>query len=129
MVFEMACARGTRIWLNGESSKTRWSSAQDGNTLKTNDLVIGQRKVDEVEVIGPESDDNDPLIGSYYVFRKALVPNEIVLRTAKETWRGPVLITVTGDEDSETKVTLYNGETFDVDEITLYLRATLSRIN
>lgn len=130
MIFEMACYRGTMIWIDGETSKTRWSCGGEGNTLTSSNLEIGPHRVKEVEVFGPEMDDCYPEVGSYYVFGSALVPKEIELRTENGTWRGPVTKVVAGDPDGEeeTEVTLANGEPYEVDEITLYLRAILQPV-
>lgn len=128
MIFEMACYRGTMVWLDGQTSKTRWGCAAEGNTLTTNDLQIGPHKVQKIEVIGEPHDDCYPERGSYYVFDAALVPKEIELRTADGTWRGPVTEVVAGSENEEKSVRLANGENYDIDEITLYLKAILQPV-
>jgi len=133
MIFEMACYRGTMIWLDGETSEKRWSCGTEGNTLTSSNLQIGPHRVEAVEVIGPEHDDCDPEAGAFYVFENALVPREIVLTTANGKWRGQVTEIVTTDPDMAgeegTIVRLANGEDYEVDEITLYLRAILQPIN
>lgn len=134
MIFEMACYRGTMVWLDGETSKTSWGCGieADGNTLTSRDLQIGPHRVEAIEVIGPASEtgDCDPKAGAFYVFENPLVPKEIELRTANGTWRGPVTKVVIADEDGEeTLVRLANGEDYPIDEITLYLRAILQPVS
>ena len=62
------------------------------------------------------------------------MPKEIELTTAKGKWRGPVTKVVAGREPDDpdedyTKVQLANGDDYEVDEITLYLRAILQPVN
>jgi len=130
MIFEMACYRGTIVWLDGETSATRWSCGTEGNTLTSTNLQIGTHRVEEIEVIGPPHDDCDPDVGAFHVFEKALIPKEIELRTANGKWRGPVTAVVTNPDPEAAKVVkLANGEEYEIDEITLYLRATLQPVN
>lgn len=135
MIFEMACYRGTMVWLDGETSKERWSCYTEGNILSSNNLQIGPHRVEEIEVFGEEHDDCDPDIGCFFVFETALVPKEIELRTANGKWRGPVTkIATNPDYDDEISrnncrhVRLANGEDYEIDEITLYLRADLQPV-
>jgi hypothetical protein len=127
MIFEMACYRGTQIWLDGEKSATSWSCGQDNDKLTSSNLTIGPHRVESVEVFGPVGTDCDPSKGRFYVFDSALVPQEIELVTPNGVWRGPVTLVVAGKEEYQ-KVTLASGEEFEVDEITLYLRAILQPI-
>jgi hypothetical protein len=134
MIFEMACYRGTMVWLDGQTSEKGWSCGTEGNTLTSSNLQIGPHRVEEIEVIGLSHNDCHPEAGAYYVFEEALVPREIELRTANGKWRGPVTLVVAGKEPDDPqegylKVRLANGEEYEVDEITLYLRAILQPIN
>jgi hypothetical protein len=131
MIFEMACYRGTQIWLDGQNSKTRWSCGSEGSVLTSSNLQIGPHKVKEVECIGTAWEDCKPEDGVYYVFEVAQKPEEIELRTANGTWRGPVVKVVIDDpyrEEDETIVKLANGEDYMLDEVTLYLRAELTKV-
>ena len=130
MIFEMACYRGTMVWLDGESSKTGWGCGINGNILSSNDLQIGSHRIEEIEVFGQEHDDCDPAIGSFYVFENAIMPKEIELRTTNGKWRGPITEVMIEDPNSgRTTVVLANGRNYDIDETTIYLRAILQPIN
>ena len=132
MIFEMACYRGTMVWLDGQMSDKHWGCGieADGNTLTSQDLQIGPHRVEAIEVIGPSSEDCDPDAGAFYVFENPLVPKEIELRTPNGKWRGPVTkIVISKDESEGTTVILASGEPYDIDEITLYLRAILQPVN
>lgn len=130
MLFEMACYRGTMVWLDGQTSDKSWSCGAEGNILTSSNLQIGPHRVEAIEVIGPAHDDCDPDAGAYYVFEDALVPKEIELTTPNGKYRGPVTKIVIDDPDSldETVVRLANGEDYEIDEITLYLRAILQPV-
>jgi hypothetical protein len=126
----MACYRGTMVWLDGQTSDKSWSCGTEGNTLTSSNLQIGPHRVEEIEVFGPAGDDCDPERGCFYVFEDALVPKEIELTTPNGKYRGPVTKVVIADMDSEepTIVRLANGEDYEIDEITLYLRAILQPV-
>ena len=136
LVLELVCARGIRIWLDGMAPEDSWNCSIDGNVLATDDLKIGQWKVQRIEMIGPEHEDCDPDIGAHFVFDKAIVPETIkvdVVDTCglKHEFSGRVMNVVTGPTeftvDGAPKVVkMENGEDFEVDEISLYLRAELS---
>jgi len=133
MIFEMACYRGTQVWLDGEKSATSWTCGTEGDVLTSPDLQIGPHKVEAIEVTGPSGDDTDPDIESIYVFENALVPKEIEMQTANGTWRGSVTKVVAESYDDNrsecgTAVTLANGESYKIDETTLYLRAILQPV-
>ena len=133
MIFEMACYRGTQVWLDGEKSATSWTCGTEGDMLTSSDLQIGPHKVEAIEVTGPSGDDTDPDIGCFHVFENALVPKEIEMQTANGAWRGSVTkVVVESYDDSRpecgTAVTLANGESYKIDEITLYLRAILQPV-
>lgn len=136
MIFEMACYRGTQVWLDGEKSATHWSCGTEGNVLTSSDLQIGPHRVEAIKVTGPTGDDTDREIGRFYVFDDALVPEEIEMQTANGTWRGSVTKVVVEDWEycdkppgqGGTAVTLANGESYEIDEITLYLRAILQPV-
>tara|TARA_R110000868_G_scaffold47769_7_gene156248 strand:+ start:3489 stop:3887 length:399 start_codon:yes stop_codon:yes gene_type:complete len=132
MIFEMACYRGIMVWIDGEKPEKGWGcgTGGNGNTLTSSDLQIGPHRIEAIEVIGPEHDDCNPDAGVFHVFENALVPKEIELRTADGKWRGPVTKIVTANENVDLEVVkLANGEDYEIDEITLYLRAILQPIN
>ena len=150
MIFEMACYRGTMIWIDGKKSEKGWGCGSEGNTLTSSDLQIGLHRIEAIEVIGPEHDndwvgtvtgegdrtmhsiksgDSNPDAGIFYVFENALIPKEIELRTTNGKWRGPVTEIVTANEDGPEVVKLANGDDYEVDEITIFLRAILQPVN
>ena len=68
-----------------------------------------------------------------FFFENALVPKEIEMQTANGTWRGSVTKVVAESYDDNrsecgTAVTLANGESYKIDETTLYLRAILQPV-
>ena len=130
MIFEMACYRGTMIWIDGKKSEKGWGCGSEGNTLTSSDLQIGLHRIEAIEVIGPEHDDSNQDAGIFYVFENALIPKEIELRTTNGKWRGPVTEIVTANEDGGPEVVkLANGKFYEVDEITIFLRAILQPVN
>ena len=77
-----------------------------------------------------KSGDSNPDAGIFYVFENALIPKEIELRTTNGKWRGPVTEIVTANEDGGPEVVkLANGDDYEVDEITIFLRAILQPVN
>jgi hypothetical protein len=130
MIFEMACYRGTQVWLDGEKSATGWTCGTEGDVLTSSNLQIGPHRVEAIKVTGPTGDDTDREIGRFYVFDDALVPEEIEMQTANGTWRGSVTKVVVEELPGQggTAVTLANGESYEIDETTLYLRGILQPV-
>ncbi len=119
--------------IDGQKRLHSWSYGTDDNTLTTSkeegeELIIGEHTVESITVFGPEDDDCDSQTGCYYIFDNALVPEEIRLVTSQGTFYGKVVQVIAGESDQECQtIMLHNGEECEIDEITLYLKAELSR--
>lgn len=134
-VLELVCARGVRVWLDGMAPEKSWSCDTNDNILTTDELKIGDWDIRQIEVIGPEHDDCDPEIGAHFVFDKAIVPETVIMTAVDGTYlehkfQGRVTNVVTGPneftvEGAPKVVRMENGKDFEVDEISLYLRAEL----
>jgi len=128
MKLELALYRGTMLWLNGKKSPTSWSCDAEGNVMTCTGLEVDGHNVEKIEVHGKEFDDCYPEHGVFFIFDNAIVPETITLTTDKGVYRGKVEQITVGDMDAEppTSVTLESGEKYEIDEITLYLKATLT---
>jgi hypothetical protein len=133
LILEMLLNRGASVMIDGHKRLHRWGYGTDGNTLTTSkkegeELIIGEHTVESITVFGPENDDCDPQTGCYYIFDYALVPKEMQLVTSQGTFYGKVVQVIAGQSDQESQtIMLHNGEEYELDEITLYLKAELSR--
>jgi len=126
MILELTYARGMQLWLDGQAPDNAdnkgWSIGEEDDHLTFSKydgspLTIGQHKI-----IGLKSDvPFDEVNGDN-------LPKRLTLLFADNT--SPITMAVThyawGDPDAEwpVKVKLTNGDLIDVDEITLFLRAS-----
>lgn len=132
-VLELVCARGVRVWLDGEAPEKSWSCGVDNSVLTTDELKIDNWDIERIEVLGQKHVVGDPSIGAYFVFDEAIVPETIKMSVTdkydyQHQLRGRVTNVATGSSDGPKVVRMENGEDFEVDEFSLYIRAELTII-
>lgn len=125
MIIEIASYRGTMVWIDGKQPAKKWSCGEDGQSLTCTGLKIDDLEITKITVGGIETEEGTK--DAYYVFGDPIIPQTITIETNKGTFTGPITKIVTGDsiEMTEVEVDLENGEKYMVDEITLFMKATL----
>lgn len=128
MIFEMAVHRGVTVWIDGKKPDKSWSCGEDEQSLDCEDLKVGDLEITKIVMEGEESTDDRVGIEACYVFSGTpITPKSITLHTNKGIYNGEITHKVIESSDSGDDVQvvmLENGEEYEIDECTIFFKAT-----
>lgn len=132
MIFEMAVHRGINVWVDGKKPEKSWSCSEDEQNLDCVDLKIDDLEIIKIVMEGEESSDDRVGIEACYVFSSTpLTPKSITLHTNKGVYVGEIthkVIEAPDSGDDAQTVTLESGEEYEIDECTIFFKATLQPV-
>lgn len=126
MIAEIILCHGTRVFIDGKRSTEKWCyGVPNGNTIIPQDLQIGPHKIHKITIHGKQTGGEI----DYIIWDEIMTPEEVEITTDDAVYRGPVTVVATNpNAEEDGSIIMHNGKTLELDEVTLYMKAELEKI-